>query len=489
MVRRLTLSTALILMTASLGMARVELPSVIGDNAVLQQKTEARLWGWAKPGQTVKITPSWSGETVTAEADMATGRWDATVLTPEASYTAHSITFDDGTDPLAIGNVLIGEVWLCSGQSNMEMPLRGFGIQPVEGAAQAIAYSGDYPGVRVATVPKAIDYEVRERPEGVWKASRPENAGEFSAVGYFFARSLNRLLDVPVGVLVCAYGGSKVEGWLPQEIVDSYADCDMARERADAGFPHDMYRSGVMYNAMLHPLIGYTIRGFLWNQGESNVGRHGDYPERLATMVGVWRDKWGLGELPFYCVEIPGYSYGNPDGNNAALLREAQHKAVEIIPSSGIISAIDLIYPHEIEDIHGSRKEEIGERLAFMAASKNYGIQGIDTLYPQLAGVDYQGPKAVVKFNDPYNGVYPHTDIPGFEVAGEDRIFYPARADENWNDRTITVSAPEVPEVKAVRYCFRNFAIGAVHGMTGLPLVPFRTDGWDDVAGAPSGRR
>ena len=431
------ISLAAVSMTlAALSVQAVELPDIISDNAVLQQNTKARLWGWARPGRKVTVTPSWDGKSYTAKADSKTGRWDVNVDTPEASFTPWTVTFDDGESPKTISNVLIGEVWFCSGQSNMEMPLRGFGIQPIEGAGEAIAYSGKYPHIRMANVPKRQEYDKPERVEGKWNVSSPAKAAEFSALAYFFART----------------GEKTVDPW---------------------------YRIGVLYNGMLHPLAGYTIKGFLWNQGESNVGLHNEYPSHKKDLVQLWRNEWGNPDLPFYFVEMPPWSYGDPQGDHAARFRECQHKAAAMIPNTGIVCTTDLIYPHELEDVHASQKKPIGERLAFLAAAKTYGVEGIHTQYPTFKSVDYQGDKAVLTFDNAYGGLNPNRDIEGFEVAGEDKVFHPAKAVEDWDKFTITVSSPEVSDIKAVRYCFRNFAPGKLKDMLGLPLVPFRTDNWE----------
>lgn len=459
----------------------VELPEIIGDNAVFQQQSEARLWGWSKPGSKVKVTPSWSdGKSYTAQADNLTGRWVADVETPAASFAPQSISFEDNESAVTINNVLIGEVWFCSGQSNMEMPLRGFWCQPVEGAAQAIAYSGKYPGIRMVTIPKKGAYQPQDKVEGRWKESLPENAADFSALAYYFATSLTDMLNVPVGIISCAYGGSKVEGWMPKEKLDTYVGWDMAKEENDRAM-NEYERIGVMYNAMLHPVIGYTVKGFLWNQGESNVGRHDEYPEHQRDMVEIWREKWGRGDLPFYFVELPGWKYGNGDETAAAYFRECQHRAAEITPNSGIVCTTDLMYPFELEDIHARKKREIGERLAFMAAARTYGVNGVPHTYPTFKSVELNGSTALLRFNNADAGLNPNMNLPGFEVAGDDRIFYPADATEDWNERTVTVSSDKVNDIKAVRYCFHNFAIGQLKDMYGMPLVPFRTDNWDEA--------
>lgn len=473
-----TAAATLLMLTPASLWAKVELPDIVSDNAVLQQNTDARLWGWATPGADVTLTTSWGAGPYTAKADSKTGRFEARVATPAASFTPQSVTFNDGDGPVTIDNLLIGEVWFCSGQSNMEMPLRGFGIQPIEGAAQAIAYSGKYPGIRMANVPKRAAYSPQEKVEGKWKVSAPENAAEFSALAYFFARSLTDILNVPVGIINCAYGGSSVEGWMPKWKLDTYPGYDMAAQGADSSI-NEWERIGVMYNAMLKPVQPYTVKGFLWNQGESNVGRHKEYPGHQKDMVEIWRQEWGEGELPFYFVELPPWSYNAPDATDAALFRECQHKAAEITPNCEIVCTTDLIYPHELEDVHASKKLEIGERLAFMAADKTYGIKGMPTEYPRYKSVELKGDHAVIKFQNPWTGLNPNLNLPGFEVAGEDRVFYPAEASENWQNYEVTVKSDKVSDIKAVRYCFRNFSPGKLKSMMGLPLVPFRTDDWE----------
>ncbi len=463
--------------------AKVELPDIFSSNAVLQQQSDARIWGWAKPGSSVSITPSWSGKTVTVKADPTTGKWDAEVATPAASYTPYTLTIDDGEGPVTLDDILIGEVWFCSGQSNMEMPLKGYGFQPVEGGGEAIAYSGKYPGIRMANVPKTQSYTPQEKVAGKWQKSIPENAPDFSALAYFFARSLTDLLDVPVGIINCAYGGSKVEGWIPKEILDTYPEWDMAKEEKDPNIG-EYERIGVMYNAMLKPLAGYNVKGFLWNQGESNVGREATYPTHQKDMVEHWRQLWNLGELPFYYVELPGWSYGNPDGDNAAIFRECQQKGVELIPNSGIVCTSDLIYPYEVEDIHARKKKEIGERLAFMAGNRTYGIKGLPDQFPAYKSVDFNGNKAIIHLQNPWSGLNPYADMPGFEVAGEDQVYYPAKAVQKQDKDykfTIEVTSDKVDDIKGVRYNFKNFAVGEIHDMYGLPLVPFRTDSWPNA--------
>lgn len=458
--------------------AAITLPDIVGDNMVVQQNAGARLWGWATPGSQISVTGSWNADRSVNAKTGKDGRWQVELPTPGATFTPQTITIQGDGSNITLNNVAIGEVWFCSGQSNMEMPLRGFWTQPVEGAAEAIAYSGRYPGIRFAKVPKSASYTPQERVASPWKVSKPENAYDFSALAYFFAESLTKILNVPVGIIDCSYGGSKIEGWQSPEQLDTYPEWNVGKEKNDTTL-NEWERIGVMYNAMLHPLIGYTVKGFLWNQGESNVGRHSTYPYHQRDMVSDWRAKWNLGELPFYFVEIPGWNYSNPDGNNAAFFRESQHKAAEIIPSCEIVCTSDLVYPFEVDDIHARKKKEIGERLAFMAAEKTYGIKGMPTGYPRYKSMEIIGDKAILYFENAWEGFTPNKELEGFEVAGSDHVFHPAVARENPQTLKIEVERPAgVDEIKAVRYNFKNFAVGKVFNVLGLPLVPFRTDDW-----------
>lgn len=463
-------------LAATAATAEIQLPEIISDNMVLQQQTDARLWGWAKPGAKVTARGSWMAPddhvVATAGADSL---WTIALPTPEASYKPQSVQIKgDGSD-ITLQNVLIGEVWFCSGQSNMEMPLRGFFTQPVDGGGRAIAYSANTPGVRVVTVPKRGSYEPQKRAGGAWKESKPANAGEFSALAYFFASSLSEIIDEPVGVIVCAYGGSRMESWMPEEMLATLEGENVAGERDGSVKVDEWHRAAVRYNAMLLPVSRYTVKGFLWNQGESNVGKHEELPKRQKAMVEHWRELWGLGELPFYFVELPGWDYGNPDADYAAMFREAQHRAAAITPRSAIVCTSDLMYPHELKDVHGSRKREIGERMSWIAAADAYGIEGMPVLYPHFREMEVDGSKATLRFTGADDGFTPNQYLEGFEACGADGVWHPAKAYEGLDSRDIHIECPEAGEIKEVRYCFKNFAIGKVHNMMGLPLIPFRS--------------
>ncbi len=468
--------------TMTLGKA-LELPAVLSDNMVLQQQSEAKLWGWAEKGRTVTAGASWTAETVQTKAGKD-GRWSLRLKTPAAGYDLHDVWVTDGKDTVRRKGVLIGEVWFCSGQSNMQMPLRGFWTQPIEGANEVIAHARTYYNrIRMVTIPNQDGLRPQEKVGGEWQQSTTETLPDFSAVGFFFAEELNLMLDVPIGIINCSWGGSCVEGWLPREILETYEDVDLSEKNLSK--TGDYNRPLVMYNGMIAPLAGYTVRGFAWNQGESNVGRHDTYPARLGKMVEHWRTLWENPTLPFYMVEIPPHDYGDALATNAAFLREAQYKAAAEIPGAGIISTADLSKPYEADVIHASMKKPIGQRLAWMAAAKTYGLKGFEWESPTYKSMKVrEDGKVVLEFNHGRDGLNPRTDLQGFEIAGEDRVFHPAKGTteydpDNYWAPTIVVWSEEVKKPVAVRYCFRNWMPGKEWSQGGLPLAPFRTDDWD----------
>ncbi len=465
---KFTLLFFVLALAGSVASAKITLPEIIGDYMVLQQNAQVKLWGKARANAPVSIRASWSTQPVTVKAD-AEGRWTALLQTPKGNYELRTLTLSDG-EALTLNNILIGEVWFCSGQSNMEMPLNGFGNCPTLNANEDIAGASQWKGIRCATVPHTPATTPQEYCPGKWMECRPENARWFSATAFHFARSLNRTLDVPVGILVCSWGGSKVEGWLPREILEAYDDISI-----DNHTGADYLRPMVMYNGMLKPLQKYTIKGFLWYQGESNVGNPDTYAGRLNTMVELWRKEWGLGQLPFYFVEIAPYNYGNNE--QGAYLREAQYKAQSLIANSGMISTNDLVEPYEANNIHPRNKTDVGKRLSYMALANTYGIQGIAARGPEYKSMEVRQGAIILSFDHASDGFNRLDNMVGFEVAGSDRVFHPATA-RTFNNFQVRVSSDEVADPVAVRYCFRNFQIGNVAGMRELPLVPFRTDDW-----------
>ena len=458
--------------------ATITLPDVISDNMVLQQQTDARLWGKADARATITAQAEWLDNAVTVKADKE-GRWQLTLKTPAASKQEYTIRLsENGQEQQVLSRVLIGEVWFASGQSNMEMPVAGFWNCPVRDANAVIATSAANRYVRMAYIKQnGQTSPVEEGIQGKWQVPSPATTGGMSATAYFFAEMLQQSLDIPVGIIACAWGGSKVEGWLPESIVKDYPDIDIEKEQREGwkGTWWHYYTPCIMYNGMLHPLRHYTVHGFLWYQGESNVGKHDTYPDRLKTMVDLWRREFGgtAEQMPFYMVEIA--PYGDYDVSGA-VFRECQHHAAEIIPNSGIICTNDLVEPYEYKQIHPCEKREVGRRLAYMALNRTYGIKQIACDSPEFDRVEAHDGKLEVYFRYADEGLSPWQDIEGFEVCGADGKYYTAQAVLNTDHKSIIVSAPEVEQPCHVRYCFKGFQIGNLKSVRGLPVVPFRSD-------------
>ena len=316
------------LMLLALGtQAKVRLPHLIGDNMVLQQQTEARLWGWAKPGKTIKVTTSWSNETATAKANKQ-GEWLVSVKTPKASYTPLSITFDDG-EKVTISNVLSGEVWVCAGQSNMEMPVKGFWMCPVDNYNQVVIDAKKHPGIRSAKIPSVMSAKPLNDAQCEWRVCAPNTVGDFSATGYFFAQTMQEALDIPIGLIEANKGGSRVESWLTKENLEKYTnDPTDSVEICKKWAQWDYHRSLLWRNGTFNPILNFTVKGILYYQGCSNVGDPGDqYAQRLKLLVEQWRSQFKLGEIPFYFVQIAPYRYD--DDNNAISGMEAGSAEVQ----------------------------------------------------------------------------------------------------------------------------------------------------------------
>lgn len=464
--------------------AKVKLPHILGDNMVIQQNSEANLWGWDKPGTEVKVTTSWSSQKYSVKTGKD-GKWAVKVLTPKASYTPLTITFDDG-DQTTLNNILAGEVWVCAGQSNMEMPVKGFGNCPVKDFNQVVIDAKNYKGIHYVKIPSVMSMKPLDDANCEWKEVNPETVGEASATGYFFAQVVNKALDIPVGLVMANKGGSRVESWLDRDYLKKNTQEPLDTNAIVKKFSWDYHRPLVWGNGTFHPILNYTIKGILFYQGCSNVGDPaGQYTQRLADLVAQWRRDFKQGNVPFYFVEIAPYHYDNVNGDWGAKLREQQFNAAKIIPNSGIISTNDCVYPYEKEQIHPCQKQKVGERLGFMALNKTYGMKNVIGDGMTFKEMKIVGDTVKVHFNNEFGAYNRFEGIEGFEIAGEDKVFHPATAKHFWqpgNDpwnECIIVTCPEVKKPVALRYCFKNFQLGNLANAGGLPLFPFRTDNWE----------
>ena len=473
---------ALVLLSFSLQAGNLKFSSLIGDNMVLQQNTKVRIWGTASPRASVNVNASWSKKPpVTARAD-AEGRWEVMLETYEASFEPQTVVASSGGETVRANNVLIGEVWLCSGQSNMEMSLGGGMGTPVEGSLEEIALSGQYKGVRQLAVRKARATEPQYDAEGEWQLCNPATSPRFTAVGYFFATRLSRALDVPVGIINASWGGSVIEAWMGEELLKDCPDVDLAN--ASSTEVNDMYKPMIMYNAMFRPAAKMAIAGILWFQGESNISIANEvYADRLTAMAAEWRRDIGRGDIPFLIVELQPYDYydgqyGLQD-EHGPLLREQQFIASKQIPNAGLVGTNDLAYEWERTQIHASQKRQIGERLCYQALNLAYGFTALPAFNPCFKSVKAEGGKVIVSFDNARGGFLGLAEeIRGFEIAGGGGHFQPAYAEvqSSFFGTTVVLSSPAVPEPVAVRYCFKDFEVGNVKGTNGLPLIPFRAD-------------
>ena len=465
------------------GQAKVKLPHLVSDGMVIQHSSDVRLWGWDKPGKKVTVTTSWSDETAQATTGKD-GRWLVSVKSPAASFTPLEITFDDG-EKTTVKNVLAGEVWVCAGQSNMEMTVRGFDMCPVVDYNNEVLDAAD--GIRSAKIPSRMSTTPLDDADTSWRISSAHTVSGFSATGYFFAKTLRKALNVPIGLIETNKGGSRVESWLDEDNLKKYTKEDLDSATMKNRFKWDFHYPLLWGIATFHPILNYTVKGIIYYQGCSNVGDPaGQYTERLKMLVEQWRRDFKEGDIPFYFVQIAPYVYGDGiEGTSGAKLREQQYNASKVIPNSGIVCTNDLVYPYEKGQIHPAQKQQVGQRLAYQALNKTYGFKDIICESPVYKSMIIQDGAAYISFDNLANGYSRWEDIEGFEIAGADKKFHKATAVKYWapgNDprnETICVSSPEVKAPVAVRYCFKNFEIGNLKNQGGLPLIPFRTDNWE----------
>lgn len=469
---KIILAAAALCIAASL-QAKVTLPSFFGDNMVLQQNADVAVWGTTDKGpKTVTVAPSWTRTKYKVTADAA-GKWFLRIPTPSAGGP-YSISFNDG-DKLTISNVLLGEVWFCSGQSNMEMPMNGFDSQPVEGGTDAILGAKPSVPIRMCTIKRKASLVPVDTSVGSWEENTPEAVAGTSATAYFFATRLHEVLGVPVGLLITDWGGSHIEAWINRETLEAGF-----KEEFDLAFlegsevpkkPH--HKPCLLFNGQVAPLVPFTFKGMLWYQGESNRLHPEQYTRLQPAYVKMMREVFENPEAPFYFVQIAPYKYDNPDDIDVGIFNLAQEKTLALIPNSGMAATVDV---GEFGTIHPCKKKQVGDRLAFQALVKTYGIKGIEADAPTFKSVVFQDGMALVTMNAGPRGISPRgQDLTGFELAGEDGVWYPAtaRVSKVYN---LKVTSEHVPAPVKVRYCMHDWSVGTVFNGFGIPALPFTTD-------------
>lgn len=457
--------------------AEITLPALISDNMVLQQNSKALLWGTTNKDEKLEIVVNWVRKKYTVTANRF-GEWKTRIQTPGAGGP-YQISFKNRDTCITIKNVLIGEIWVCSGQSNMEMPLKGYKNQPVLNGKELIADADRYPGVHIFRVPKVVSAVPLKDCQGAWLPASSATAPEFSAVAYQYAKILHEKLHVPVGIISTYWGGTAIQSWMsennlrgipgawPAVRLDTITDPEKDPERSPS----------VLFNSMIRPVAGYTVKGFIWYQGESNRFHPLQYMKMMCAMVKEWRALWGSGKLPFYYVQIAPYDYWDPEKEQfAAILREAQLNAMHHIPNAGMVVSLDA---GKAKFIHPPDKTIISRRLASWALARTYRKRNICYRSPELKSFRITENKISLKFGHTGGGLLLSDAGAGnFEIAGQDKVFYSANAIVIGRNK-VEVYCDKAPKPLAARYAFKNWTTATLYSKDGLPVSSFRTDNPD----------
>ncbi len=443
----------------------IRLPAAVGDNMVLQQNSTTKIWGWADPAEKIYVTTSWNNKTdsVTTTRD---AKWELPISTPAAGGP-YTITLR-GWNTIVLNNVMIGEVWICSGQSNMEWS----SYNNLQQIIDELPHSAN-DNIRLFHIAKSTSSTLQDDCSASWKVSSPESLKGFSAVGYFFGKKLQQQLNVPIGLIAASWGGTPAEVWMPEDAVNGDALLKEAAAK-QTQTPWWPYLPGASYNAMIYPVTKMAIAGAIWYQGESNTGTAATYSELLNKLIASWRKAWNK-EFPFYYVQIAPYKYEYK--NVGALLQEQQTKSLAF-PSTGMVVITDLV--DNIKDIHPTNKIDVANRLAQLALGDTYKKDVGIYKSPLLQNHEIIKDKIQLIFENAPEGFIVNVakEKPsGFFIAGVDKVFYPA--DVKLEKNRIIVSSKRVKAPQAVRFGFGNTIISNVLSKGGLPITPFRTDNWE----------
>jgi len=469
---------AVIIVTNTLWGQELKLASIFSDEMVLQQTTDSPIWGKAKAGNKINVTTSWNNVTYSDIADKY-GNWKVEVTTPKAGGP-FSMEITEEDKKILLNDILIGEVWLASGQSNMSMPLKGYFCQPVNGSNEAIINSTGKQ-IRFINIPTKGAYKPQDEFNARWEKCSLENTGECSAVAWFFADFINKNTGIPVGIINASYGASNVETWMNLEACKQFKDINVPNA-SDEAVQNEQSIPTALFNAMIHPLVGYAIKGMIWYQGESNIFNVPRYTPSVVAMVKEYRRIWNNGEFPFFYTQIAPYEYKCWDfftpqwPEISAYQREAQMKCMKFIPNSAMAVLMDA---GEQYMIHPSRKREVGERLALLALSKTYGLRGFEAESPEFERLEIDNDKAIIHFSKRPNGITSYgKTLELFEISGDNKVFQKADAYIDGNNGTVVCTSKFVKKPVAVRYAFRNYVVGELFGTGGLPVSSFRSDNW-----------
>jgi sialate O-acetylesterase len=475
---------ALVVLVSSIlpASADVTLSPIIGSHMVLQRDSVCPIWGWADQGE--EVTVEFGGQKQTAKPG-ADGKWMVKLQPMKANAKPQTMSIR-GKNEVKLEDVLVGEVWLCSGQSNMEWSVAA-SMNPKEEIAAA--KESRIRHIKIGNPPAKTPEAKVISPNG-WQAASPQTAGGFTAVGYFFAREIVKELDVPVGLLGANWGGTRIEPWTPpvgfKDVpalsniaakLDSYPETQTKVDKADPTkktVEAKLQSPLALYNGRIAPLVPFAIRGALWYQGESNNGEGMLYTDKMKALIGGWRKVWEMPEMPFYYVQLAPFIYNGANPENLARIWEAQTAALNI-PRTGMAVTTDI---STVTDIHPKNKQEVGRRLALWALAKDYGKKDIVYSGPLFKSARFDGAKAILAFEHTAGGLKSRNGEPlsHFQIAGEDKKFVPAKAEIVGESVTVTVE--NVAKPVAVRFGWAHDAEPNLANKAGLPASPFRTDDW-----------
>lgn len=446
--------------------AQLRLPHILSDHMVLQRDTMVQLWGWGKAGSTVEIKASWHAEITKTIVD-AGGGWNISVQTGKAGGP-HTIRFSSGDDSLSLKDILLGDVWLCSGQSNMEWG----GEQNLKQIIDELPNLKDT-NIRLLQVPRYASAYPQEDIHSQWRTLSDTTLKPFSAIGYFIAKELRKELNIPIGIINSSWGGTSAEVWTASEVIhqDRLLIEAAGKQSAVHYRPHQV---ASLWNSMIYPLHNFALSGVYWYQGESNVQTWSTYDLLMQKMISSWRLAWGQ-DFPFYFVQIAPFAY-NSSLPLAALLREQQQRTSKAIFNTGMVVVTDLV--DNINDIHPTKKKEVADRLAALALNDHYKrYEQKDYKSPIFRDFEIRGTSVHVNFDYLSNGLYVKGDtISDLYIAGQDKIFVPAQGMIKGN--TLVVTSKQISKPVAVRFGFSETAMPNLFNKNGLPVGPFRTDDW-----------
>ncbi|WP_369753428.1 sialate O-acetylesterase [Flavobacterium sp. WC2409] len=450
----------LFLTLSSPAFANVTLPNLFSDNMVLQRNTEVAIWGWANPQEEVVISPSWNNEVYKVKASNQ-AKWEIKIPTPKEGGP-YTISIK-GYNEIVLKNILIGEVWICSGQSNMEMSA-AWGI---ENGDEAVKKAMN-PNIRFFSIPKLTATTPQNNVSGNWTECTPETMKNFSATGYFFAKRLQEdLKNVPIGLISSNWGGTPAEIWTPEEVIQKDAVLlESAKTRKEETYGPN--QPGRAFNAMIYPLAGFKIAGVIWYQGESNVGSS-VYDKTFSALITSWRKLWNY-EFPFYYVQIAPYQYGE-DHFGGVEIRNAQRKVLQEVPNVGMVLTTDI---STVEDIHPKDKKSVGTRLANLALVKTYKTNTDLVNGPLYKDIKIEKNKVIVAFDYAEGLHFTNKKSNQFEIAGADNVFYTAEA--SIKNNTVILKSNKVPHPVKVRFAWTNIAQSNLFNKANLPASSFLSE-------------